>query len=667
MSGSRLTRTSWPHSRILAAGTPMRKLPLFEGLALLLTASVLLAARAQLPERPENAPAPGAEHYRDLDLLRADNFRDAQTATAVLRITDKSGNPPADLQARDLLFFVNGTPRAGRLHPPEEAATPVVPLVLLVFPPNQPLVHSIGVRQATKYFARQAETLPWKVGIFDSNAKLTAFTTSRAELLANLQTIDHTLEPFQFTTGTGLPGRFQWGAGWHIKAVDVIAAMGRSSEPKIILAINPWSIPMYGENEDMLAQDGPASLVNIAQQSGAHIYVANVGGPEVLVPGGDASSSGRGFNLTSALNHLAFSTSLVMQTAQDTFGGFSNSLSELAGKIDHDLQGNYRIDFDLIAEDTDRGAPAVAVHLLRRDLRAAVLEVVPYLAPEQPSLPKQVLAAIRATEKHPGAPGEFRIAQRVDYFPLRDGLAPILPMTAAVAWTGPGAPPPEVRVAEFVDDVDVGMPVLSRELDAPWDGRSLSWERDGRLRPGNYMWRVAVHDSQGRVLASSQEKVAVGLPRSRAVALSSLLVGTGCRAPVSGLRRRNDSADTQDTRLLIDPMHAGTCRLEPSATGSLDRGEALRAFVRVYPGSKWDKKPPGSWTATFRLQAASGAVIEEKETAFTIDSGSGYLASVELPLPSSAIPAGAATLSVAVTGPGIKGALDASRALSITR
>ena len=107
-------------------------------------------------------------------MLRREGFSVAQQATVSLRIFDKKGVVPLDVASSDLTLIVNGTARTGQLQAPGGANVPVPPMVLLVFPPNQPIVHSIGVHQAEKYFSSLPdELLPWKVGILDSNGKLT--------------------------------------------------------------------------------------------------------------------------------------------------------------------------------------------------------------------------------------------------------------------------------------------------------------------------------------------------------------------------------------------------------------------------------------------------------------------------------------------------------------
>jgi hypothetical protein len=91
--------------------------------------------------------------YQDLDMLRRDGFAGAKEASVWLRITDKTGVTPADLQISDFTLIVNGTKRDARLHAPGSKTTEVAPLVLLVFPPNEPVVHHLAALQAIDYFS----------------------------------------------------------------------------------------------------------------------------------------------------------------------------------------------------------------------------------------------------------------------------------------------------------------------------------------------------------------------------------------------------------------------------------------------------------------------------------------------------------------------------------
>jgi hypothetical protein len=224
------------------------------------------------------AAAPHSPLYQDLNLLRRDGFIAAQQATVSLSVIDKNGVTPSDLHDSDFILIVNGTRRIGRLHTPGAETTVVPPVVLLVFPPNQPIVHSIAVKQATQYFSRQPnELLPWRVGILDANGELIPFTNGRSQILADLDVVEHANEPLR------------WAGSWLPKAEQAISTMQGYQGAKVILAMNPIAEPIYGENEVRMAKDGPESLTSIAQVIGAHIYIANVGGPDVIVPGGEAA------------------------------------------------------------------------------------------------------------------------------------------------------------------------------------------------------------------------------------------------------------------------------------------------------------------------------------------------------------------------------------------
>ena len=71
-----------------------------------------------------------------------------------LRVSDHRGLTPPGLEAADFTLTVNGRQREFRLRGPGTQVTVVPPMVLLVFPPNDPVVHNIGVREAVNYFSR---------------------------------------------------------------------------------------------------------------------------------------------------------------------------------------------------------------------------------------------------------------------------------------------------------------------------------------------------------------------------------------------------------------------------------------------------------------------------------------------------------------------------------
>ena len=178
-------------------------------------------------------PHTNAPLYRDLDLLRRGGFADAREAMVSLRILTKDVRSPAAIKAGEYTLIVNGTPRESRLHAPGSSAIKAIPLVLLVFPPNDPTVHFIGIREAKKYFSKQPEELlPWKVGILDSDGKMSPFTDGRSQLLVNLDVIDHTNEPFQYTTGAMFSGDHRWEGSWLTKAEDAIAVMQSFEAPR---------------------------------------------------------------------------------------------------------------------------------------------------------------------------------------------------------------------------------------------------------------------------------------------------------------------------------------------------------------------------------------------------------------------------------------------------
>jgi hypothetical protein len=635
--------------------------------------------------------------YREIDLLRRDGFSVASQATVSLRVLDKKGTAPLDLKKADITLIVNGTEREARLQAPGGSATAVLPLVLLVFPPNQPIVHSIGVRQAQKYFSGQPnEVLPWKVGILDANGKLLPFTNGRSQLLAYLDAVDHTVEPFQYASNATLPRSFRWEGSWLTNAEEAIAMMQNFDGPKVLLAMNPIADSMYGLNDQILSHDGPEALTSIAKHIGAHIYIANVGGPEALVPGGGAAAdrpaqvNGGGtaptlgtrpsFHMqvdprdSAAMDYFAYRTSIMMQTAQDTLGGFSNSLSDLARYIHRDLDENYFLTFDLTAKDRDIGIPSVEVRLADHTQKVAIMDVTPLgstLNADRQTISKEVEDRVKRESQHPVSSPDFRISQHVDYFPVRAGLQPILPMSCLIEWTGKGKSPRRLSVVETVQDLNIGTFLLDHDVQANWNGRSLSWERDGVLHPGHYVWRLAIHDERGKVYASVERKVDIDFPHGAAITASSLVVGKSCRADGSAILRKRSDVDPAEApteaHLQIDPMLAAECRVRPEPTDQFASTESLHALVRIYPSEKLAKRTPGSWTASFVLRSASGAVESVRDLPFTTDSESGYLAYVELPLDAANVRPGPHTLEVDMSGPGIRRNLKASRAISISQ
>jgi hypothetical protein len=619
--------------------------------------------------------------YHELDLLRRDGFAAANSATVSLRVIDHEGFTPPNLQIADFTLIVNGKQRQFRLHAPGTQTNVVPPLVLLVFPPNDPVVHNIGVREAVRYFSQQpAELLPWRVGIFDSNGKMTPFTNGRSQLLAFLDEVAYTKEPFEYASVPTMPRELRFEGSWLTEAQLAIGTMQRYEGPKVILAINPVAESFYGLNDQMLAHAGPEALTGIAQRIGAHIYIGDVGGPEPIIPGGDASTDLSWARpsyhtqvdpaMNASLAYSAYRASQMMQTAGATFGGFANSLDDLAKQIHRDLDGGYSLDFDMTPADQDHGIPGVEVRLVRKDLRVAILDVIPVGVSsdvERGMDQRQISALLEKAASTRIASPEFRIAQRIDYFPLRDGLEPVLPMSAVIEWIGHGRGPMVLSLAERVKDANLETVILERELRVHWDGRSLSWERDGQLRPGHYLWNIAVHDGQGNIYAYSERKVDVAFPRP-GVAVSSLVLGKSCRddgGPATGLQHRAPAGVKEQPHLAIDPMRAGDCRIKPDTLGSFEASDTVHAFVRIYPPEKIDKGKPESWTAKFVLRSESGAVETALDTTFTLDSGSGYLASVEMPLNAAGVTPGPHTLDVEMRGPGIHKELKESRPISI--
>jgi hypothetical protein len=265
---------------------------------------------------------------------------------------------------------------------------------------------------------------------------------------------------------------------------------------------------------------------------------------------------------------------------------------------------------------------------------------------------------------------ELLITQHVDYFPMGLELQPVLPMTTLIEWTGADRGPERLSVFESVEDLNLSTAVMERALEVKWDGHSLSWERNGDLNPGQYLWRVTVHDGDGTVFASAEKKIVVDGPQQAAIEASSLIIGKSCEEQgpsVDGLRRRtknNPSKDDQ-THSQIDPMRAVGCRIKPEASDRFVSTDRLHAFVRIYPSKKFAKHRPESWTAKFILRSKNDPVATEKEIPFRVDSASGYLAYAEISLDTPGMNPGNYTLEVVMHGPGIRAELDRSRSISI--
>ncbi len=634
-----------------------------------------------LPSVADQAAASEAGAYREMDLLRRDGFAGAKAATVMVGVFDKKGSPAEGLEASDFELTVNGTRRPFRLNVPGAGTTRVPAVVLLIFPPNQPLVHHLGAQQAIQYFSQlPQEQLPWKVGTFDANRNFTSFTDSREELLATLKGIDQAKEPFELIPA-GLPRGEQWASEWLVQADEAIGVMERYPGPKVVLAMNPAADWSSAEIDPMMAQDGPETLIGAAAQVGAHIYVDNASGPTVVIPGGDASaqSSMAGVKPSStlhldaaqdaALKNYAYQTSEMMQSAANTQGGFANSLKELAGQIHRNLDGNYLLDFDLTEADRDMGFPSVGVKLMRSDLRVTIEDVIP-IGVERETVMEgeghkltELLAA--ATSAHVSSP-DFRIFQRVDSFPLRGGASPELPLSGAVEWTGKGPAPEGLHVIVSVEDTTFSRLVLERIVAAQWNGRRSAWEHDGQLAPGRYVWRVGVYDGADRMLATSEHSFSVAFPRETDFAASSLVVGPGCEGgpPASGLQRRQQGPGRGDNGMApqtIDPMRAENCRVHLDATERFQSTDTLQAFVRIYPDGRLANRPPEDWTAEYALRSTSGTVEKLSGLRFAVDSGSGYLALVQWPLDGVSIGPGEHTLEVVIRGPGIHGELKLTR------
>ncbi len=658
-------------------------------------------SRAQLPVQPDEQPPSGRIElpaseppqrdaankplFQELDLLRRNDFAHASAASITVRVLDKHGNFVPGLSAADFQVVVNDTPRSVRLVATANNTGPAhLPAVLIVLPPNQPEVHHIVLRAAIAYFSKQqGEDLPWKVGVFDSNTKFYPLTSKRQELLNTLNAVSNSIEPMQYGNYFY---RVKGQSTWLEKAEDAVSSMERNDGPRLIIAANPIFDGFYGLNQGVMANDGPQDLIPIASNVGAHIYVHNAGGPDPILIGGDASRSrptptragafsqinGQtgGISATYQLNRQlaqayaasAYSQSLMRQTAEDTLGGFSNSLDTLAAQMQTDLANVYHLEFDLTGHDQDLGIPRVEVTPTRKNVRMALNDLLPSktAGPRPPEFAlRSVAAAVLHTMKEPTLSPDIRISQRVDYFPVRRGrlLAPVLPMTSEVEWIGAGPRPQNISVAESFIDQDLSEPLLERDINAGWQARTLRWSRNGELHPGKYLWLIAVHDTNGKILSSARYSFSVANFNDERIIFSSLITGTCKSVPAdSGLQRRPAPGEHEQPGLHIafDPLVIDDCHLMPQATDTFKTTDTLRALVRIYPDGKLEKEHADVWNARFTLRSAGGGVEATSEMPFAVNKGTGISADTSMPLSNAAITPGQHTLELEIRGPGIK-------------
>ncbi len=637
------------------------------------------------------SPPQDKKLFQEIDLLRRNDFEKANQASVSVRVKDSNGNWVTGLGQSNFTLTVNGTVRKAHLVKESKKVLPEKPMVMLVFPPNQPTIHYISVRDAIRYFSGlSAETLAWNVGIFDANGVFTAFTSQKSQLLANLEAVRTANEPAQYSSDRILAKNLVWDGGWLAKANNAITEMQRQPGPKLIMAMNPLGDPgqgatlSQGNDSQPLINGGPTQLTPIAEAIGAHIYIANVGGPEPIVPGGSAAATASTWGTvpsmnqrispaqTGALNYYAAATSQVMLTAEATLGGFANSISDLAAKMQGDLDSAYRLQFELTPEDQDIGIPEVSVKMNSSALRASVLDVTPVISPDLTAQRRQSqdsAHALLASIVKPIVSPNYEISQRVDYFPVKSGLEAVLPMSCVIAWKGKGERPGEMVIVESIVDQDLNTPLLERKLDTAWTTRGVFWERDGQLRPGHYIWRVAVADPGGHILASAQRNVTVAFPRNSSVAISSLVIGRDCKRHPSanGLRKRPPSGSETSAPFLlsVDPMQLEDCRFAPEPDARFQKDDTLRAFLRIYPDAKLEKNSPEKWNASFTILSPAGTVEAEQRIPFNVDNGSGLVAAAAMHLALPSISNGPHSLHVEVEGPGLKKLLTEADEFSI--
>ncbi len=557
----------------------------------------------QTPVSPDTQPIRAADTgvvtpqadrklFQEVNLLRRNGFERASEATVSLRVIDSHDKRVAGLGESSFLVTINGTVRRAHLVKQPKGSPGEKPMVMLVFPPNQPTIHFIAVRDCIHYFTGVSkEILPWNVGLFDANGVFTSFTDRRSQLLANLEAVRTAKEPAQFSSDRILAKTAAWDGGWLRKANNAITEMQREPGPKMIMAMNPLGASPESlaaanisriTDQGPLVDGGPAQLTPIAQVIGAHIYIANVGGPEPIIPGGSAASTASDWGTrpsmnqridpaqTNALNYYAAMTSQMLLTAEATLGGSADSIAELAARMQDDLDSAYHLQFEMTPEDQDQGIPEVSIQMKPSWLHAAILDVAPVISADlnnQRKESRETAHALLASIEKPVVSADFDIRQRVDYFPVKAGMEDVLPMSCVIAWKGRGDHPGEIVIAESVVDQDLNVPLLERTMDSAWTARGVFWERDGQLRPGHYVWRVAVGDQRGHILASAQRNATVAFPRDPAVAVSSLVLGKACKPHISanGLRKRplQGASDPAAILLTVDPMQLGDCRFSP--------------------------------------------------------------------------------------------------------
>ncbi len=602
---------------------------------------------------------PRTPGYSDQNLLPPAGPHIASTMLLPLFVSTRSGTAPREFTEKDFTLLVDGIPAKAKIERPwnEEGRSckhDCADHILLVLPPNQPLLHNMATEDAIRYFSKQEADgqgrLPWDISIFDSNAKQTAFTRDKGALLAGLEASRKTVQPLEPSADLG--------GNWLEDARNSISRMQFLPGRRIVVAFDPQLEPVYGLLEYSLMQTDPSDLVGAAERAGAQVYLANTTGPAYVGPAGSG--------LNTALAGTPISG--MMQSSGLTGAGYANSLKDLFGQIIADRDKSYVLKFHIRPDNLDDSSLKVKVRILNRNLKAVVLQPLPdpssrsQTAVETASagVPRPLLDAL----DHPVASPDLRIAQHIDYFPEKNGMAAVLPFSCALVWTGDGEAPRKLIVVERVERANSGFVVLSHKLTLSWNGRFASWERDNKLSPGAYRWKIAVADGAGTLLASAVTETKVPRPAAADVQASTLVTGVNCRRSIqdksqsmNGLRSRGPHlhASTETpTDAVKDPLLETNCLLEPNPLLFYRKDDVLRALVRIYLSGKVDKGSLDAWHPTFELLDHAGRIESEQQTRLTIDSAPGYLAAVKFRLDGEAVSRGIHSVKLELRGPGIK-------------
>lgn len=635
----------------------MRRLPIATCLGLCFTWIPLLAV--------QQSRAPKPPLYSDENLLPQTTSQLSPTMLLPVFVRTRDGAAPRAFTSRDFVLLVGGRIAKAKVMRPwdEEGKSrkdAEVTQLLLVLPPNQPLLHNMATEDAIRYFSKQRADghgrLPWDVSLFDSNGRQTEFTRKKAVLLAELESVRKTIEPLESNTDRG--------GNWLDDARHAIYRMQVLSGRRIVVAFNPQPDPGYGLLEFSLMQTDPSGLVGAAERAGAQLYIANSTGPEMWP--------------TAFASWFGTQISNMSQTSQLTGAGYANSLKDLFVQIIAERDMSYVLKFKLNPQELDHTSLAIRLNITNRNLTGVALQ--PFPAPSslpvaETSMHERVPRSMKNALNQRISSSELQIAQHVDYFPVRKGTRAILPFSCALIWTGQEAAPHRLKVVERVEQADSGFVALARQLTLSWNGRFASWERDDHLLPGKYKWKVAVADGDGKVIASSILETRVPLPSDAPVQLSTIVTGVNCRhfvqdntQSMASLRGRSVNPKITSegpADVGMDPMLENACLLEPNPTIFYSKQDTLRALVRVYLTDKVDKGGLDIWKTKFDLINEAGQIEVEQRTTLSVDSAPGYLAAIQLPLGGKAITTGLHFLRFELRGPHVKQPLIRSTGIMI--